>query len=183
MESLLIVEGGKGTVPGHITASAAVLTRLKTHLEEAKTVRKHHVVIGDSNCGSFAGTGTKFKRDNFVRQMAIQTNWLINGAASGDAMEPLTQTIHFAPMGLTQANAVSDLPWHRTQRRWIGDMAYFAGPLTNPAPSVGGWAQFSGNSTTGVDSIPVNNRFIGFIIDRTATGEPWERNMTRVALA
>ena len=170
-------------VPQHITASNSVLTKLKTILEDAKTLRKHHVVIGDSNCGSFAGTGTKFRRDNFTREMAIQTNWLINGVSSGDAMEPLTQTVHFAPMGLSQANAVSDLPWHATQRRWIGDMAYFAGPLVNPSPSVGGWAQFSGNSTTGVDSIAVNNRFIGFIIDRTATGEPWERNMTRVALA
>ena len=62
-------------------------------------------------------------------------------------------------------------------------MAYFAGPLSNPSPSVGGVALFSGNSVTGVDSIAVNNRFIGFVIDRTATGEPWEKNMTRVALS
>ena len=166
-------------VPQHITASAGSLTKLKTILEDAKTLRKHHVVIGDSNCGSFAGTGTTFKRDNFVRQMASQTNWLINGAASAAAMEPLTQTVHFAPMGLSQANAVSDLPWHTTQRRWIGDMAYAAGPLTAPAPSVGGAALFSGHSAS---TVPVNNRFMGFIIDRTSTGEPWEKNMTRVAL-
>jgi hypothetical protein len=156
-----------------------VLTKLKTILEDAKTNRKHHVVIGDSNCGSFAGTGTRFKRDNFVRQMAIQTNWLINGAATGDALEPLTQTVHFAPMGLTQSNAVSDLPWHASQRRWIGDMCYVAGPLTAPSPSVGGVAIFSGSSTS---TVAVNSRFIGFIIDRTSTGEPWEKNMTRVAL-
>ena len=170
-------------VPPHITANNSTLTKLKTILEEAKTLRKHHVVIGDSNCGSFTGTGTRFKRDNWVRQMATQTNWLINSVASGDLMEPLTQTIHFAPMGLSQANATPDLPWHSTQRRWIGDMAYFAGPLSNPSPSVGGVALFSGNSVTGVDSIAVNNRFIGFVIDRTATGEPWEKNMTRVALS
>jgi hypothetical protein len=182
LPTLNLTTSSGGPLPSHITASKAVLTNIKALLEDAKTNRKHHVVIGDSNCGSFSGTGTKFKRDNFVRQMAIQTNWLINGASSGDAMEPLTQTIHFAPMGLTQANAVSDLPWHVTQRRWIGDMCYFAGPLSNPSPSVGGLAQFSGNSSTGVDSIAVNNRLIGFIIDRTATGEPWEKNMTRVAL-
>lgn len=166
-------------VPAHVIASKGALTNLKTILEDAKVNRKHHVVIGDSNCGSFNGTGTRFKRDNFTRQMAIQTNWLINGAANGDAMEPLTQTVHFAPMGLSQANAVSDLPWHATQRRWLGDMCYVAGPLTAPSPSVGGVAIFSGSSTS---TVAVNSRFMGFVIDRTSTGEPWEKNMTRVAL-
>lgn len=175
--------GGKRSLPPHITASPAVLVNVKSLLVAARSARKSHVVIGDSNCGSFSGTGTKFKRDNFVRQMSNLANWHINGANSGDAMEPISQTVHFAPMGLTQGNAVSDLPWHVSQKRWIGDMAYFAGPLTNPAPSVGGWGQFSGNSTTGVDSIAVNSRFIGFIIDRTSTGESWEKNMTRVALS
>lgn len=166
-------------VPPHITATPSALTKLKTILEDAKTVRKHHVVIGDSNCGSFAGTGTKFKRDNFTRQMSVATNWLINVAGTADSIEPLTQTVHFAPMGLAQANAVTDLPWHATQRRWIGDMCYVAGPLTAPSPSVGGAALFSGHSSS---TVPVNNRFMGFIIDRTSTGEPWEKNMTRVAL-
>ena len=175
--------GGKGMLLPCITASPQALANVKNYLVAARTTRRNHVIIGDSNCGSFAGTGTKFRRDNFVRMMSNLANWVINGATSGNAMEPLTQTVHFAPMGLSQGNAVDDLPWHRSQRRWIGDMAYFAGPLVNPSPSVGGWAQFSGNSTTGVDSIPVNNRFIGFIIDRTATGEQWERNMTRVALS
>jgi hypothetical protein len=163
-------------IPNHITASAAALTKIAALTEKSKTTALIIPVLGDSNHTPGTFNAARWERDNFARLLDQQMAWMRGNSTSMTEalMGPQTQVIKFSTMGNATANSAVDTPWHPDMKRVIGEPRTTLGPSQGPYGSLGGWTAFDNPANT--------NRFIGFIVDRTSTGEDWELNMDRVAV-
>lgn len=164
-------------VPPHVIASPAVLTKVKAISELAKTTPIQMIVLGDSNQVGGVFNSSDWIRDSFARELDRQMSWLRSNsdAMTQEILGPQTQVIKFSTMGNAYTNSSQSTPWHPYMRRIIGEPRTALGPVTNPCKPTAGWTIFP-------DPSIATNRFIGLIVDRTATGMDYERNMDRVAV-
>jgi hypothetical protein len=162
-------------IPPYVTVQGSALEKIKALTELSKTTPLQVVSIHDSNGTAGVFMSGQWKRDSFARLLDQSLAWMRGNTTSVTeaVLGPQTQVIKMSTMGNAKANSPDDTPWHPNRRKWIGAMRTSLGPYGIPFKTFGGATFFTDPAT--------NGRWMGFLVNRTSTGEDWERNMDRVA--
>ena len=164
------------SLPAHIDVRGGALAKIKALTELSKTTPLQVITLSDSNGTPGTFTPDTWDRGNFARILDRRLAWTRGNttAVSEAVLGPQLQVIKFSTMGNSPVNSAVDTPWHPKSRKLIFEPRTILGPFGQSYKSLGGITAFDDPAKT--------NRQIGFLIDRTSSGDDWERNMDQVAV-
>ncbi|HLO99260.1 MAG TPA: hypothetical protein VK171_11745 [Fimbriimonas sp.] len=163
------------TPPSFVTMAPAAKAKLLRKRELARTAQLVGVVVGDSNSTPGNFNDTTWTEGNPTRLLDQKLQALRNNDPAGPQNDPFQLFfVKVGTMGNDAVNSPTDTPWHPDNGKWFGDRLITLGPSLSPSRTTGGWTHFMGPT--------VSDRYMGWVVDRTATGKDYEVNKTKVAV-